>query len=125
MTITQIISDLLSERARLDKAISTLESLGVPAGNRGGQARKAQVSTAHLPKRQLSLSARKRIAAAMRLRWAKTKVKAASKSVVTANVAPAKKKAVRPSMSPEARKRLSKLAKARWAARKKTGATSL
>jgi hypothetical protein len=68
----------------------------------------------------MSPAARKRISAAMKLRWAKQK----GKSAPTKAAAPPKK-AVRKPMSPAMKKKMSALMKARWAARKKAGATSL
>jgi len=69
----------------------------------------------------MSPASRKRISAAMKLRWAKWK----GKSTPTNAAAPAKKATVRKPMSPAARKKLSAVAKARWAARKKAGAKAL
>jgi len=63
----------------------------------------------------MSASARAKIAAAQRARWAKQKGTAAPKKAV-----PAQKRASgRKPMSPAMRKKLSAMMKARWAARKK------
>ena len=69
----------------------------------------------------MSPAARKRIALAMKLAWAKRK----SKSAPTTTAAPTKKATARKPMSPAARRRLSALAKARWAERKNAGAKTL
>jgi hypothetical protein len=61
-------------------------------------------------KRRMSAQSRARIAAAMRIRWAKRKGKAA-------HVATTKRKG---GITAAGRKRLSQLMKARWAARRKT-----
>lgn len=62
----------------------------------------------------MSTAARKRIAEAMRQRWAKWKGKFSPKQ---ANATP-KKAAVRRPMSAASKKKLSVLMKARWAAKK-------
>jgi hypothetical protein len=72
-------------------------------------------------RRTMSPTARKRISAAMKLRWALRLGESAPKKAA----APAKKVAARKPMSPAARKKLSALAKARWARAKKAGAKTL
>jgi len=69
----------------------------------------------------MSASARAKISAAQKARWAKQK----GKSAPTKAASPAKKAPARKPMSAAARKKLSALAKARWAAAKKAGAKAL
>jgi hypothetical protein len=114
MNLQEISDQLRNERDRLDQAIAALE---VTAPGRG---RPPKV-IGRIKRRVMSAAARKRISAAMKLRWAQRLGKSAPKK----STAPAKKAPVRKTMSPAARKKLSALAKARWAARKKAGATSL
>jgi hypothetical protein len=63
----------------------------------------------------MSLAARKRIAAAQRIRWAKIR------GTATSARKPAKRKS---GLTPAGRQKLSQLMKARWAARRKTEKTS-
>ena len=75
MDIQQILSDLKSERDRIDAAIRALEGgksgrgPGRPVGSGGGRKR-----------RTMSPAARKRISEMMKLRWAERKKKAKSKA---------------------------------------------
>jgi predicted ATP-grasp superfamily ATP-dependent carboligase len=112
MDITQILSDLTSERNKLDQAIQALEG-SLP---RRGRPPKSS------GKRTMSADARRRIGLAMKLAWAKRKGKSAPKK--TAKKTAAKKPARKP-MSPAMKKKMSALMKARWAEKKKAGATSL
>ena len=114
MDIQNIVSDLKTERDRLDQAIAALE--GVSSSNRRGRPTKG-ASTIGRRRRHMSAAARKRISAAMKQRWAQRKRKSAPKQAK-----PVSKKAVRRPMSPAARKKLSALMKARWAAKKKASA---
>jgi hypothetical protein len=63
----------------------------------------------------MSASARARIAAAQRARWAKQKGQAVPQKATAAK----KRRARRKPMSPAMRKKLSAMMKARWAARKR------
>jgi hypothetical protein len=63
----------------------------------------------------MSLAARKKIAAAQRIRWAKIR------GIDTSARKPAKRKS---GLTPAGRQKLSQLMKARWAARRKTEKTS-
>ncbi len=111
MNFDQIVSDLKAERAKLDQAIQALDGSGP---------RRGRPSKSALRKRTMSPAARKRISAAMKIRWAQRKGKPRTKEAA----APARKPARKP-MSPAARKKLAVLMKARWARRKKAGAKSL
>jgi hypothetical protein len=110
MDINQIVADLTAERNKLDQAINALE---------GSRPRRGRPPKSAQRARTMSPAARRRISAAMKLRWAKWKGKSVPKAAV-----PAKKSARKP-MSPAAKKKLSLLAKARWAAAKKSGAKTL
>jgi hypothetical protein len=117
MNINQIVSALTDERNRIDQAIAALE------GSRPRRGRPPKSPSLHATpgRRTMSPAARKRISAAMRLRWATRLGKSAPKKVAApTKVAPARKP-----MSPAARKKLAVLMKARWAARKKAGAATL
>src|SRR3974377_46218 len=113
MDIQNIVSELRTERNRLDQAISTLEGLTSSAPRRG---RPPETASAGGKRRTMSPAARKRISVAMKRRWAKWKGKSAPKQAKAAS----KKSIVRRAMSPAAKKKLSELMKARWAAKKKT-----
>jgi hypothetical protein len=115
MDITQILSDLTAERNKLDQAIQALE------GSLPRRGRPPKSSLSATGKRTMSASARAKISAAQKARWAKQKGKSAPKKAA----APAKKATVRRPMSPAMKRKMSALMKARWAARKKAGGTSL
>jgi hypothetical protein len=107
MDTKQILTDLRAELNRIERAISTVESL-----DGAGTVRTTIPGTQPAPaksrgRRRMSAAARRKIAEAQRKRWAAQKAASAKKA------APARH------MSPATRKRLSILAKKRWAARKK------
>ncbi len=119
MNINQIVEQLRQERNKLDVAITALEG-GQTAPRRGRPPKSAQTSSAPVAvtsqrgPRKMSASARAKIAAAQRARWAKQKGQAAPKTPT------AKKKASgRKPMSPAMKKKLSTMMKARWALRRK------
>ena len=115
MKIHDILDYLKAELTKLDGAITALEG---SSPRRGHPPKSLQSATG---KRTMSASARAKISAAQKARWAKQKGKSASKKAAP----PAKKATARKPMSPSARKKLSLLAKARWAATKKSGDKSL
>ena len=112
MDIAQIVADLTAERNRIDQAIAALEG---SSPRRGRPPKSAQHT------RTMSPAARKRISAAMKLRWAQRQGKSAPKKAA----APAKKAPARKPMSPAMKKKMSLLMKKRWAAAKKAGAKAL
>jgi hypothetical protein len=112
MDINQIVSALTDERNRIDQAIAALE---------GSSPRRGRPAKAGSGTRTMSAAARKRISAAMRLRWAQR----LGKSVPTKAATSAKKAGARKPMRPAARKKLSALVRARWAEAKKKGAKTL
>src|ERR1039458_6720674 len=124
MDIQGIVAQLREEASRIENAIAALLGLGSQSARRGpgrpaGSKNAAAVSK---PKRRtMSASARAKISAAQKARWAKRK----GKSAPTKPAAPAKKTTARKPMSPAAKKKLSMLAKARWAAAKKAGENAL
>ena len=105
MDTANVVEALMEQRTRIDQAIVALEGRGSPH-RRSRPARTA--SSTSRPGRHMSAAARKRISAAMKMRWAKRKGKSASK-----------KAKGRPPMSAAAKKKLSELMKARWAAKQK------
>jgi hypothetical protein len=115
--ITDILAALKAERNRIDLAIAALEG----SSHRRGRPVNERSSLAASRKRKMSAAARARIGAAKKAWWAQQKGKSAPRKAA----APAKRVAARKRLSPEARKKLSELTKARWAARKKAGATAL
>lgn len=71
--LSQIITDLQSENKRLEKELKKVRSaITVLSRLNGKTGRKASVAVLR-PRRTLSASARRRIAAAQRARWAKWK----------------------------------------------------
>ena|SRR5271166_5183145 len=108
--IQRLLSELNTERNRIDQAISVLEALSsLSSLPRRGRPPKAKQATPTFAKRRRSLSAaaRKRISEAMKKRWATWHGKSTPK---------------RQTMSPAARKRLSEQMKKRWAEQKKAKA---
>ena len=105
MDIANVVAALMEQRTRIDQAIVALEGRSSP--HRRGRPAKAALTSSRAG-RHMSSAARKRISAAMKLRWAKWKGKSAPK-----------KAKGRPPMSAAARKKLSVLMKARWAAKQK------
>ncbi len=119
MDIESIVAQLRQEASRIEQAIAALMALvglGSQPARRGRPPKTSHAKPASGQKRRrMSASARARISAAMKQRWAKQKGSAAPKKV-----APAQKKAsARKPMSPAMRKKLSAMMKARWAARKR------
>jgi hypothetical protein len=75
MTTGHILALLIAERDKLNRAI---EALGTPVKRRGRPAASAKVAeiaeaAAAKPKRKISTSSRKRMAAAQKKRWADKK----------------------------------------------------
>ena len=106
-----VVMQLKDELARIQAAISALESLDSPGVRRG----RPPLSSIGAPRRRtMSAAARAKIAAAQRRRWAKQKRQAGT----TSNNVKVMPKA-RKGMSAASRKKISEMMKARWAARKK------
>ena len=99
MNLQQIVTELKSDRDRIDRAINAIEGLNSTGHRRVGRppsaARKAR------RRGRMSAAGRARIAAAQRARWAKAKQAQASKPVRR--------------ISEAARRKLSRLLKQRWA----------
>jgi hypothetical protein len=123
MDTFRILADLRSERERIDRAISALESLdGTPAqtatARRGRPAANADQPTAKSGgRRRISAAGRARIAAAAKAMWARRKAAAGKNPAGLKKAAPARR-----GMSAAARKRISEMMKKRWAQRKKAAA---
>ena len=110
MDLNKIVSELKSERDRIDRAISALaDGAGATSPTRG--------TAAVVSKRGKGISAagRRRLSEAMKARWAARRTK---------SVAPARATAGTPKrrMSPAARKLTAAAMKKRWAERKSAGA---
>src|ERR1039457_3318378 len=118
MDIQSIVAQLRQEASRIEQAIEALLGFGFQPARRGpGRPTGSKNVTAGKAKRRtMSASARAKISAAMKARWAKQKGTAAPKKAAT----PAKKSTSRKPMSPAMKKKLSAMMKARWAERKKT-----
>jgi hypothetical protein len=74
MDIQQILTDLKSERERIDGAIRALE------GGRTGRGPGRPVGSGGRKRRTMSPAARKRISEMMKLRWAERKKKSKTKA---------------------------------------------
>jgi hypothetical protein len=120
---TSRLREALAISEQIEKLQSRLNAIigGAPASSNAGAA------PTRGGRRTMSASARARIAAAQRARWAKQKGE-----ISTASPAPVASKAIasksrggskrRGSITPEGRAKLAALMKARWAARKKGAA---
>lgn len=114
MDIQDIVAQLKQERGRIEAAIAALMELGFHSARQGRPPKVSLAGQASRKKRRtMSASARAKISAAQRARWAKQKGKSAAKGV--------KKATGRKPMNPAMKKKLSALMKARWAAKKKAG----
>ncbi len=110
MDIQSIVAQLRAEASRIEHAIAALVGLSSQPARRGRPPKvNHAVKAGSRKRRTMSASARAKIAAAQRARWAKQKEKAAPKKATG-----------RKPMSAAMRKKLSAMMKARWAARKKT-----
>jgi hypothetical protein len=115
MDIQNVVDELRKEVSSIEAAIAALVGLGQTKPRRG-RPPKASQPVGTKKRFTMSKSARAKIAAAQRARWAKQKGQAAPKTAT----APKKKKlSGRKPMSPAMKKKLSAMMKARWAARKK------
>jgi hypothetical protein len=117
LDLDKIVADLRSEQDRIARAISALlQTAGLSAATKG-VARKAAA-----PKRRggITPAGRKRLAAAMKARWAARKAKSApttkKAATVTKTAGPKKRGG---GLTAAGRKRLSEMMKKRWAERKK------
>lgn len=117
MDIQSVADRLRQEASRIEQAIAALVGLGSQPARRGpGRPAGSKNDTAGKPKRHtMSASARAKISAAQKARWAKQKGKAVPKK----SAAPNKKSTARKPMSPAMKKKLSAMMKARWAERKR------
>ncbi len=105
MDVQAIISELQTQRDRIQQAIDALErtSHTTTAGKRRGRK----------PGRHMSADARRRIGLAMKKRWAERRGK---------KVASSAKKTRKGGISAAGRRRISEMMKERWAAKKKASA---
>jgi len=116
MDIQGIVEQLKQERNRIDQAVAALVGLGFQTARRGRPPKTSQPVPSTAPKRRtMSASARAKIAAAQRARWAKQKGQAGPKKATAAK----KKAAARKPMSAAMQKKLSAMMKARWVERKR------
>jgi len=113
LDLNKIVSDLKSERDRLGRVVSALlEGVGL-----AGATKRSPRKTAS-PKRRggITPAGRKRLAAAMKARWATRRAKSATTSRSAAATTPKKRAG---GMTAAGRKRLSDAMKKRWAEKKK------
>jgi len=111
MDLHRIVSELRSERDRIDRAIASLEK-----GTVGRPARTSVSAASTKQGRGISAAGRKRLSEAMKRRWAERRAKSIKP---TPSVSVSAKKGG--GMTPAARKRLSQMMKKRWAERRKNG----
>ncbi len=116
MDLDRIVSELKTEQDRIGRAINALLE---GAGLTGPTRRSPRKAVA--PKRPggITPAGRRRLAAAMKARWATRKAKSAPTSKKATAVAKAAVPKKRGGLTPAGRKRLSELMKKRWAERRK------
>ena len=120
MDTAQILADLRAQRNRIDDAITALEALNgtKPLGKPAATLDVDQASPT--VRRTMSPAARKKIAAALKARWAAKKTSA--KPVADARQAATKKalaKTAKRVISPESRKKMAEAQQKRWAKKKR------
>jgi hypothetical protein len=137
MGVSEILATIDREIAQLQQARALLSGGAAPAAKRKvGRPRKidaavipAAAKPAKKKKRNLSPEGRKRIAEAVKKRWAAQKAKKAApkkavaatkKAAVAVAAKPARKKR---NLSPEGRKRIAEAAKKRWEAKRAAAAS--
>jgi len=117
METNRILAELNAERARLDRAISAIESLN-STGNRRGRPPGSTNAPKKRGRRQLNPAARRKLSRLLKQRWAQGKMgkKASAKPTQASKLARR--------MSAAGRNRISQAAKRRWAEwRKRAKAT--
>ena len=111
MNLDRVVSELKSERNRIDRAIRALSD-GV------GTASPARTKGTAKPGSGLTAAGRRRLSEAMKARWAARR----SSQARTAKTTGSNKRETKRTMSPAARKRISAALKKRWAEKKKAPA---
>jgi len=107
MNITKILTELKSERTRIDRAISALETVNSTGRLRRGHPARAVATRKR--RSRMSAAARRKLSRLLKQRWAQGKMKpgATAKRVQTSR--PARR------MSQAARNRIAAAQRARWA----------
>jgi hypothetical protein len=117
MDTSKIISDLKSERDRIDEAITAIEALEGTVPAAPGAATPATKAAPKPPQRRgLTSAGRKRLSEMMKKRWAERRGKVAAKPVPN-------KTGGRRIMSAASRRKIAEAQRARWAAVKKAQKT--
>ena len=120
MDTAQILADLRAQRNRIDDAITALEALnGTKPLGKPATALDIKLASPTV-RRTMSPAARKKIAAALKARWAAKKTSA--KPVADARQAATKKavaKTAKRVISPESRKKMAEAQQKRWAKKKR------
>jgi hypothetical protein len=111
MDLREIVSVLKTERARLDRAIASLETSQLDGRRRRGRPAKSAKITGG----GITAAGRKRISVAMKRRWAERRIQTVKAATPTSTVSTKKRGGV----SAAGRKRLSEMMKKRWAERRK------
>ncbi len=107
--LLQIQNELQSKRKELHHELNRIDAAITALSGRNGHSSNAGSATASsMPRRVLSLSARRRIAAAQRARWAKVRAQKKTGSAIT-SLKP------RRVLSLGARRRIAAAQRARWA----------
>jgi hypothetical protein len=110
--IDQVISDLLSQREAIDRAVEALRSVqGVEGSVRQAAKFAGAATTKRGGRRTMSAEGRKRIAEAQRKRWAATKKTGGPKAAT-------KKHGGKRGITAAGRKRLAEAMRQRWAAKR-------
>ena len=119
MDTAQILADLRAQRNRIDDAITALEALNgtKPLGKPAATLDVNQASPT--VRRTMSPAARKKIAAALKARWAEKKTSAKPADAKQAATKKAVAKTAKRVISPESRKKMAEAQQKRWAKKKR------
>jgi len=116
MDIHGILTELRSERARIDQAISALEAVNSTERRTGG--RMPRAAAAQRRRAGMSAAARRKLSRLLKQRWAAGKMKPRTKAE-PARANPARR------MSPAGRNKIATAQRARWAAWRKKRAKAV
>jgi general stress protein YciG len=118
MDTKQILTDLRTERDRIDRAISALEGLDGAGALRATAPGTQTPASQPRGRRKMSPAGRKRMSEAAKKRWAERR----ATTVLISQAAP-KKSSGRRTVSAASRKKMAEAQRKRWAARKKAAKT--
>ena len=109
MNFSAILAELKSERARIDQAITAIESLNSSTGRRRGRPPASITAPKKPRRRRIGAAVRRKLSRLLKQRWAQGKMKPRAKATPSRASKPARR------VSRAARKRMAAAQRARWA----------